>query len=180
MAHSIFLCIFSFLATEVILAIPLLSDSIFTVLLRSLTFCLFFIAAALWLQGLLVNQFLMIFFKMVPPLVTAVPGRWWCWEGDSSPLRYHSSLCSPIITSRQPISIFRTWPFPSFMNTGNQLQTYSQHPQLSFWLLTWSSKEAGICGWRPCASTLYLFYFNARWYLFPISPFPSLVSSLPL
>lgn len=155
MAHSIFLCILSFLATEVTLAIPRLSDSILTVLLRSLTFCFFFIAAALWLQGLLVPDG---FLKMVPALVTAVPGRWWCWEGHSFPLRYHSSLCSPTATSRQPISIFRTWPFPSFMNTGNQLQTYFQHPQLSFWLLTWSSKEAGVYSWRPCASALFVLF----------------------
>lgn len=40
MAHSIFLCILPFLATEVTLAIPLLSDSILTVLLSSLTFLL--------------------------------------------------------------------------------------------------------------------------------------------
>lgn len=110
------------------------------------------------------------FFKMVPALVTAVPGRWWCWEGHSFPLRYHSSLCSPIVTSRQPISIFRAWPFPSFMNTGNQLQTYSQHPQLSLWLLTWSSKEAGVCGWRPCASAV-CFILMLGGISFPFCPF---------
>lgn len=158
MAHSIFLCILSFLATEVTLAIPRLSDSILTVLLRSPTFCFVLHSRSTMTSGTLSQSVPDDFLKMVPALVTAVPGRWWCWEGHSFPLRYHSSLCSPIVTSRQPISIFRTWPFPSFMNTGNQLQTYFQHPQLSFWLLTWSSKEAGVCGWRPCASALFVLF----------------------